>query len=45
VAVRSLNSHDSPLVEEVYSCDENGIIQVTIRNLRDDYNCVYSLRR
>jgi molecular chaperone DnaK (HSP70) len=43
--VLSLNGHDSPLVEEIYSCDENGIIQVNIRNLSAGYDCVYALRR
>jgi len=35
----------SPLVEEVYDCDENGIIRVTIRNLTDGYDRAYSVRR
>ena len=34
----------SPLVEEVYKCDENGIITVTIRNLTAGYDRVYALR-
>lgn len=34
-----------PLVEEVYACDENGIVQVTIRNLTAGYGNVYALRR
>src|SRR6185436_19675057 len=32
-AIRTTNMSDSPLVEEVYSCDANGVITVTIRNL------------
>ena len=43
--IRSSNPAASPLVEEVYACDENGIVQVTIRNLTADYDCVYALRR
>jgi hypothetical protein len=40
-----MNPDASPLVEEVYDCDENGIIQVTVRNVNEDYECHYSLRR
>jgi hypothetical protein len=40
-----MNPANSPVVEEVYHCDENGIIQVTVRNVNDDYECHYSLRR
>jgi molecular chaperone DnaK (HSP70) len=43
--IRNLNPAASPLVEEVYCCDENGIVQVTIRNLTDGYDCDYALRR
>jgi molecular chaperone DnaK (HSP70) len=32
-------------VEEIYDCDENGIIQVTIRNLTSEYHRVYTLHR
>jgi molecular chaperone DnaK (HSP70) len=43
--VRTPESAESPLVEEVYACDENGIVQVTIRNLTAGYGNVYALRR
>jgi molecular chaperone DnaK (HSP70) len=43
--IRKLNPAASPLVEEAYHCDENGIVQVTIRNLTAGYDCAYSLRR
>jgi len=43
--IRISNPAASPLVEEVYACDENGIVKVTIRNLTADYDCVYALRR
>ena len=43
--IRISNPAASPLVEEVYACDENGIVNVTIRNLTADYDCVYALRR
>jgi molecular chaperone DnaK (HSP70) len=35
----------SPLIEESYNCDENGIMKVTIKNLTAGYECVYSIRR
>lgn len=44
-SVQPMNAAASPLVEEVYHCDENGIIQVTVRNVNEDYECHYSLRR
>jgi len=45
VPVRAAASAEaSPLVEEVYACDENGIITVTIRNLTAGYDRVYALR-
>jgi molecular chaperone DnaK (HSP70) len=44
-SVQPMNPDASPLVEEVYDCDENGIIQVTVRNVNEDYECHYSLRR
>jgi molecular chaperone DnaK (HSP70) len=43
--VRRANPESSPLVEEVYECDENGIVRVTIRNLTAGYDCAYALRR
>jgi molecular chaperone DnaK (HSP70) len=43
--VQDLAATAAPLVEEVYQCDENGIIQVTIRNLSAGYDCAYSLHR
>jgi hypothetical protein len=43
--IRNLNPAASPLVEEAYRCDENGIVQVTIRNLTAGYDYAYSLRR
>ena len=43
--VQNLTATAAPLVEEVYRCDENGIVQVTIRNLSAGYDCAYSLRR
>jgi molecular chaperone DnaK (HSP70) len=43
--IRSFNPVGAPLVEEVYECDENGVIRVTIRNLTAGYDCVYALRR
>lgn len=43
--VRKADPSIAPLVEEVYACDENGIIKVTIRNLTDGYDRVYGLRR
>jgi molecular chaperone DnaK (HSP70) len=43
--IRNLNPAASPLVEEAYDCDENGIVKVTIRNLTHGYDCAYSLRR
>jgi molecular chaperone DnaK (HSP70) len=43
--IRMSESAASPLVEEVYACDENGIVQVTIRNLSAGYGNVYALRR
>jgi molecular chaperone DnaK (HSP70) len=44
VPVRTSAAAASPLVEEVYACDENGIVQVTIRNLTAGYEHVYALR-
>jgi molecular chaperone DnaK (HSP70) len=44
VPVRTASTELSPLVEEVYACDENGIITVTIRNLTAGYDRVYALR-
>jgi molecular chaperone DnaK (HSP70) len=44
-AVQNVPAIAAPLVEEVYHCDENGIVQVTIRNLTAGYDCAYSLRR
>jgi hypothetical protein len=44
-AVRKADASAAPLVEEVYACDENGIIKVTIRNLTEGYDRVYGLRR
>ena len=43
--VQSSAEPAAPLVEEDYQCDENGIVQVTIRNLTAGYDCAYSLRR
>jgi molecular chaperone DnaK (HSP70) len=43
--VHSLQQSPYADVEERYDCDENGIIRVTIRDLGDGYDCVYSLRR
>ena len=43
--VQNLDATPAPLVEEDYRCDENGIVQVTIRNLSAGYDCAYSLRR
>jgi hypothetical protein len=43
--VQDLAATAVPLVEEVYQCDENGIIKVTIRNLSAGYDCAYSLHR
>jgi molecular chaperone DnaK (HSP70) len=43
--VRKLNPATAPLVEETYRCDENGIVQVTIRNLTAGYDRTYSVRR
>jgi molecular chaperone DnaK (HSP70) len=43
--IRKLNAATSPLVEEAYECDENGIVKVTIRNLTAGYDCAYALRR
>ena len=43
--IQNLNGTAPPLIEEVYRCDENGIVQVTIRNLTAGYDCAYSLRR
>jgi molecular chaperone DnaK (HSP70) len=43
--IRNLNPAASPLVEEVYHCDESGIVHVTIRNLTAGYDRAYSLRR
>jgi molecular chaperone DnaK (HSP70) len=43
--IRPSSPDAPPLVEEAYACDENGIIQVTIRNLTAGYDCVYALRR
>jgi len=43
--IQDLTATAAPLVEEVYQCDENGIVQVTIRNLSAGYDCDYSLRR
>ena len=43
--VQDLAATAAPLVEEVYQCDENGIIKVTIRNLSAGYDCAYSLHR
>jgi len=45
VPVRTSPTVASPLVEEVYVCDEFGIVQVTIRNLTAGYECVYALGR
>jgi molecular chaperone DnaK (HSP70) len=45
IPIRKSNPAASPLVEEVYRCDENGIVQVIIRNLTAGYDCAYSLRR
>jgi molecular chaperone DnaK (HSP70) len=36
---------ESAEVEETYTCDENGIIQATIRNLTAGYHYVYTLHR
>ncbi len=44
IRVRTPNPEASPLVEEVYTCDGNGIITVTIRNLTAGYDHVYALR-
>jgi molecular chaperone DnaK (HSP70) len=44
-AVRMTTPSTNSLIEEVYSCDENGIIQVTIRNVTAGYDRVYALRR
>jgi molecular chaperone DnaK (HSP70) len=44
-AVRTTTQATTPLIEEVYACDENGIIQVTIRNVTAGYDRVYALRR
>jgi molecular chaperone DnaK (HSP70) len=43
--IQDLVATAPPLVEEVYQCDENGIIQVTIRNLSAGYDCAYALHR
>jgi hypothetical protein len=43
--VRNVDAASAPLVEEVYRCDENGIVRVTIRNLTAGYHCAYSLHR
>ena len=32
-------------VEEIYTCDENGIVRATIRNLTAGYDRVYMLHR
>jgi molecular chaperone DnaK len=39
-----LAGHPSHQVEEIYNCDENGIVQVTIRNLTAEYHYVYTLQ-
>jgi molecular chaperone DnaK (HSP70) len=39
-----LSGQPAHQVEEVYSCDENGIVQVTIRNLTAAYHYVYTLQ-
>jgi molecular chaperone DnaK (HSP70) len=40
----SSRNGQSDQVEEVYTCDKNGIVEVTIRNLTAGYHRVYHLR-
>jgi hypothetical protein len=44
-SVLPMSPSSAPVVEEMYDCDENGVIRVTIRNLTDGYERVYALRR
>jgi molecular chaperone DnaK (HSP70) len=44
-SVLPMSPSAAPVVEEMYDCDENGVIRVTIRNLTDGYERVYALRR
>jgi hypothetical protein len=44
-SVQPISPTAAPLVEEIYDCDDNGIIQVTVRNLTEDYECRYALHR
>jgi molecular chaperone DnaK (HSP70) len=43
--VSVLPSAETQQVEEIYTCDENGIIEVAIRNLTAGYDTVYTLHR
>jgi hypothetical protein len=43
--VRTSAPGETAEVEEIYTCDENGIVRATIRNLTAGYDRVYTLHR